>query len=128
MGRHPKNYGERAQDNGTAVEAAALDYEPPDAVNPDGNPDSALGSGELIANGTGNVDTHLTGTRNEGKPHGNNGETPPDSGLKRVCNPDKKGKKLIVGDKVVEFDVDGAAELDDADAAYLLQIPGYKVL
>jgi hypothetical protein len=37
-----------------------------------------------------------------------------------------KGQKLIVGHKLVEFDADGIAELDAADAERLLIIPGYK--
>ena len=43
----------------------------------------------------------------------------------RVRHEALKGGKLIVGDKTVEFDADGIAELDAADAERLLTIPGY---
>jgi hypothetical protein len=45
---------------------------------------------------------------------------------KRVKHEHLKGKKLIVGNKTVEFDADGTAELDAADADRLLTIPDYK--
>jgi hypothetical protein len=146
MGRYSNNGGATPQGDGMMTEASASAIDPSD--------------GDLAANGAGKADTPDmgTGTGNEGRTDGNNGDTTPDSGSetgnsgtvpdsgaapqgkvkvkknllengrKRVCNPGKKGKKLIVGKKLVEFDADGSAELDDADAAYLLQIPGYKVL
>jgi hypothetical protein len=36
-----------------------------------------------------------------------------------------KGEKLIAGNKTIEFDAEGIAELDTADADRLLTIPGY---
>ena len=54
---------------------------------------------------------------------------PPDplkEGKKRIQHPGKQNKKVIVGQAVVEFDVEGIAELDTAQAEYLLGIPGYK--
>jgi hypothetical protein len=45
---------------------------------------------------------------------------------KRIKHPGLKGQKLIVGDKTVEFDADGVADLETADAERLLTIPGYE--
>ena len=45
---------------------------------------------------------------------------------KRIRHPCKQNKKVIVGQAVVEFDAEGIAELDTAQAEYLLGIPGYK--
>ena len=54
---------------------------------------------------------------------------PPDplkEGKKRIQHPGKQNKKVIVGQAVVEFDAEGIAELNTAQAEYLLDIPGYK--
>jgi hypothetical protein len=58
------------------------------------------------------------------------GDKPPDPPKtvekKRVRHNGLKNKKLIVGNKTVEFDADGVVELDGTDAARLLCIPGYE--
>ncbi|MDR0684745.1 MAG: hypothetical protein LBF83_06425 [Spirochaetaceae bacterium] len=56
-------------------------------------------------------------------------DTPPASKekplKKRVKHEHLKSKNLIAGNKTIEFDADGIAELDAADAERLLTIPGY---
>ena len=51
---------------------------------------------------------------------------PPEKPAKRrVRHEHLKGKNLIVGNRTIEFDADGIAEMDAADAERLLTIPGY---
>jgi hypothetical protein len=48
-------------------------------------------------------------------------------GVKRIRHPGKAGKGLIVGARLVEFDAEGVAELDEAEAAMLLSMNcGYE--
>jgi hypothetical protein len=48
------------------------------------------------------------------------------AGKKRIKHPELKGSKIIAGDKLVEFDADGIAELEADVADRLLRIPGYE--
>ncbi|GMO51897.1 MAG: hypothetical protein Pg6C_16980 [Treponemataceae bacterium] len=53
-----------------------------------------------------------------------NGQT---AGKKKIRRPGKAGKKLFVGDRLIEFDAEGAAELDGPEAAILLGLNcGYE--
>ena len=48
------------------------------------------------------------------------------TGKKKIRHPGKKGKKLFVGARLIQFDADGVAELDDSEAAILLGFEGYE--
>jgi hypothetical protein len=65
------------------------------------------------------------GAGNKNEP-GNSGssKTPKQAGKKRVRHPGGKSAKVIAGSVLVEFDVEGVAELDTEQAEYLLSIPG----
>jgi hypothetical protein len=51
---------------------------------------------------------------------------PPINGKRRIRNPNRKGTKLTIGAKIVEFDAKGIVELDSVQADILLSIPGYE--
>jgi hypothetical protein len=58
-----------------------------------------------------------------GAPQGNGNA----DGKKTIRNPGKAGKKLFVGSRLIQFDADGSAELDEAEAAVLLGLKsGYE--
>lgn len=60
------------------------------------------------------------------------GDTPPpqgggnETGKKKIRHPGKKGKKLFVGVRLIQFDAEGVVELDDSEAAILLGFEGYE--
>jgi hypothetical protein len=52
-------------------------------------------------------------------------ETPKPPEKRRVYHAELKGKTIIAGSDAVAFNAEGFAEVDPAQAAYLLSIPGY---
>jgi hypothetical protein len=67
-----------------------------------------------------------TGAASGNQQAGSTPPAPPEKPAKRrVQHEYLKGKDLIVGNKTIEFDADGIAEVDAADAERLLTIPGY---
>lgn len=105
--------------------AASVDKTPQGGVTPD-NTGAASGSAGA-AQPSGN--TPPADETKQGAENQSNGKPPtaperkPEK--KRVKHENLKGKNLIVGNKTIEFDVDGIAEMDAVDAERLLTIPGY---
>jgi hypothetical protein len=110
MGRH-KNIDSDAPDEGVQGENAEMTL-PAEQSEKDGGNEQQEGA---EPDNTGAVSS---ATSDEGK-------TAHHAEKKSVKNEGLKGKKLIVGSKTVEFNADGIAELDAADADRLLTIPGY---
>jgi hypothetical protein len=132
MSRHKDNRNNNAaspQDGGAANDATVDEGgEPAKSGESTGNTEQSTtpGAASPQDGGVANTDKH-DGAGDKNEP-GNSGSstTPPQTGKKRVRHPGGKAAKVIAGSVLVEFDVEGVAEIDAEQAEYLLSIPGYE--
>jgi hypothetical protein len=120
MGRHPNNQNQNAAPfDGDGMNEDTNPAEPSRTAT--SAPGADQGAGADGASPAG-------GPQDGGKPpeSGTLDTKPPESGTRLVRNPGRKGTKLTVGAKTIEFDAEGIVELDAERADILLSIPGYE--